>query len=211
MPTSINIVAVYPRAVVLEGLRLMLDKQGIKIVGEAATGADAIRLCKKLDPGVLLLDALLSDGDSFAVTAILRETLPDTRCVLLSAIENPTLLARAHAAGAANCLFESVTEKELIAAIKQAADGKAATAGPFAEIVKILLGPPHPAAIKAGLTPRQARVLTNLAYGLTNEEISRSLGITVSSVAHDVKNILRVLDVKDRLVAAVRAIKSGWA
>jgi DNA-binding NarL/FixJ family response regulator len=211
MPSSVRIVVTYPRAIVLEGLRLMLDKPGIRIVGEAATGADAILLCKKLNPGVLLLDALLSDSDSFAITAILRETLSDTRCVLLSAIENPTPLARAHAAGAASCLFESVTEKELIAAIKQAADGKAATAGPFAEIVKILLSPPHPAAIKAGLTPRQAQVLTNLAYGLTNEEISRSLGITVSSVAHDVKNILRVLEVKDRLVAAVRAIKSGWA
>jgi DNA-binding NarL/FixJ family response regulator len=140
----------------------------------------------------------------------LTKALPGTHCVLLSALDNPTYMARAQAAGASNFLLKSVSQKELVTAIQNAAAGKPASgAGPFAKVTASMAARDARAARDAGVTPREEQVLRHIAFGLSNDEIAQSLDISVETVKEHVQKILRKLDVNDRTQAALWAIQNG--
>ncbi len=130
--------------------------------------------------------------------------------MLLSALDNPTYMARAQAAGASNFLLKSVSQKELVTAIQNAAAGKPASgAGPFAKVTASMAARDARAARDAGVTPREEQVLRHIAFGLSNDEIAQSLDISVETVKEHVQKILRKLDVNDRTQAALWAIQNG--
>jgi DNA-binding NarL/FixJ family response regulator len=210
MSSSITLLIAYPKELIRAGLRSMLAGPGIKIVGEAADAPKTLTLAKKLKPDVVLLDATIPGGDAFSLVATLSKTMPATKIVMLSADDNPTYMARARAAGAANCLLKDVNAKELVTAIGDAATGKPASASSrFAKVVALMEPRENRAGRDAGLTPRESQVLANLAFGLSNDEIARSLQISSETAKEHVENILRKLNVRDRTHAAVWAIKAG--
>jgi DNA-binding CsgD family transcriptional regulator len=99
---------------------------------------------------------------------------------------------------------------ELITAVENAAAGKSAMeAGPFRRVVASMTGRPNAATSEARVTPRESQVLSHVAFGLSNEEIARSLEISVETVKEHVQNLLRKLAVNDRTQAAVWAVRSG--
>ena len=213
MPTPVNLVVAHPKELIRAGLRAMLEKTGIKIVAEANNAAQTLTLTKKHKPAVVLMDVVLPGGDSFELVKKLQKPLPATKVILFSAIDNPTYTARAHAAGASNYLLNSIDRNELIAAIEDAAAGKPATStGVFGKVVASM-ETKEQATKSAGsvLTPREEQVLRHVAFGLSNDEIARSLEISVETVKEHVANILRKLAVKDRTHAAVRALQTGLA
>ena len=118
MPTSTTLLIAYSKDLIRAGLRAMLEKTSITIVGEASDAAQTLTLTKKHKPAVVLLDAAIPGGDSFELVKNLTKALPATKFILLSAIDNPTYMARAKAVGAANFLLKNVTQKELVAAIR---------------------------------------------------------------------------------------------
>ncbi|MFM8805055.1 MAG: LuxR C-terminal-related transcriptional regulator, partial [Planctomycetia bacterium] len=137
-------------------------------------------------------------------------SIPATKVIIFSALDNPTYIARAKAAGASNFLLKSVSQKELATAIENARAGKSAMeAGPFRRVVASMTGRPNSATSEAKLTPRESQVLSHVAFGLSNEEIARSLEISVETVKEHVQNLLRKLAVNDRTQAAVWAVRSG--
>ena len=210
MPSSTTLLIAYPKELIRAGLRAMLAKSPVKIVGEATDASSTLALAKKHKPAVVLLDAAIPGGDAFELVTKLTKALSGTRFILLSALDNPTYMARARAVGAANFLLKSVSEKELVTAIENAAAGKMATgSGPFAKIAAAMEPRDARAARDNGLTPRESQVLSHVAFGLSNEEISRSLEISVETVKEHVQNLLRKLAVSDRTQAAVWAVQSG--
>jgi DNA-binding NarL/FixJ family response regulator len=210
MPEPITLLIAYPKELIRAGLRSMLAGPRIKVVGEAADAPKALTLAKKHKPGVVILDAAIPGGDAFSLVATLSMTMPATKIVVLSADDNPTYMARARAAGAANCLLKDVNAKELVTAIGDAAKGKPASASSrFAKVVALMEPRENRAARDAGLTPRERQVLAHLAFGLSNDEIARSLEISSETAKEHVENILRKLNVRDRTHAAVWAVKSG--
>jgi DNA-binding NarL/FixJ family response regulator len=210
MPSSISLLIAYPKKLIRAGLRAMLEKTSIKIVAEAEDAADTLTLTKKHKPDVVLLDAAIPGGDAFELVMKLAKSLPATKFVLLSVLDNPTYMARASAAGASNFLLESVSQKELVTAIQNAAAGKPASgAGPFAKVTASMWERETRAVRDAGVTPREEQVLRHVALGLSNDEIARSLQISVETVKEHVQNLLRKLGVNDRTQAAVWALKSG--
>ena len=211
MPTSTTLLIAYSKDLIRAGLRAMLEKTSITIVAEANDAAQTLTLTKKHKPAVVLLDAAIAGGDSFELVKNLTKALPATKFILLSAIDNPTYMARAKAVGAANFLLQSVTQKELVAAIRTAAAGKRAMdTGPFTKIAASMEGQGQ-GTVETGLTRREEQVLRHVAFGLSNEEIAGSLEISVETVKEHVANILRKLAVKDRTHAAVRALQTGLA
>jgi len=103
-----------------------------------------------------------------------------------------------------------VSPKELVTAIENAANGKpAAGSGAFAKVVASMEPRDARAARDAGVTPREEQVLRHVAFGLSNDEIARSLQISVETVKEHVQNLLRKLAVRDRTQAAVWAVKVG--
>jgi DNA-binding NarL/FixJ family response regulator len=210
MPTSISLLVGYPKELIRAGLRAMLEKTGIKIVAEADSAPSTLTLTKKHKPTVVLLDAAIPGGDAFELVTKLAKAIPATRFILLSAIDNPTYMARARAVGAANLLLMGFSQRELVTAIESAATGKAApVASPFAKIVASMQPRDARAARDSGLTPRESQVLSHIALGLSNDEIARSLEISVETVKEHVQNLLRKLAVNDRTQAAVWAVQSG--
>ena len=209
MPSSISLLVAYPRELIRVGLRAMLEKTSIKIVAEAEDAADTLTLTKKHKPDVVILDAAIPGGDAFELVMKLAKSLPATKLVLLSVLDNPTYMARAQAAGASNYLLESVSQKELVTAIENAAAGKvAAGSGQFAKVIASMAARDTRAVRDAGVTPREAQVLRHIALGLSNDEIARSLDISIETVKEHVQNLLRKLAVSDRTQAAVWAVKA---
>jgi DNA-binding NarL/FixJ family response regulator len=207
MPSATTLLIAYPRELIRAGLRAMLANSGIKTVGEALDAPSTLTLAKKHKPDVVLLDAAIPGGDAFELVGKLAKPLPAINFVLLSVLDNPTYMARASAAGASNFLLESVSQKELVTAIQNAAAGKPASgAGLFGKVTASMWERETRAARDAGVTPREEQVLRHVALGLSNEEIARSLEISVETVKEHVQNLLRKLGVNDRTQAAVWAV-----
>jgi len=210
MPAPTPLLVAHPKDLIRAGLRSMLAGSRVNIIGESSDAKSTLTLAKKHKPAVILLDAAIPGGDAFELVTKLAKALPTTKFVLLSALDNPTYMARARAVGAANCLLLNVTQKELVTAIENAAAGKPVSGStPFAKIVASTQPRDARAARDSGLTPRESQVLAHVAFGLSNDEIARSLEISVETVKEHVQNLLRKLAVSDRTQAAVWAVKSG--
>jgi DNA-binding NarL/FixJ family response regulator len=210
MPAPVSLLIAYPKELIRAGLRAMLAGSPVKIVAESSDAPSTLTLAKKHKPAVVLLDAAIPEGDAFELARTLSKLLPATKFVFMTAIDNPTYMARARAVGAANCLLLGFSQKELVTAIENAAAGKnAAVSGPYANISASMEPRDARAARDSGLTPRESQVLSHVAFGLSNDEIAGSLEISVETVKEHVQNLLRKLSVRDRTQAAVWAVQSG--
>jgi len=210
MPASISLLIAYPKELIRAGLRAMLAGSSVKIVVEAVDAPSTLTLAKKHKPAVILLDAAIPGGDSFELARTLSKPLPATKFVFVTEIDNPTYMARARAVGAANFLLMGFSQRELVTGIENAAAGKPPSgSAPYAKIAASM-EPRYPQASRdSGLTPRESQVLSHVALGLSNDEIARSLEISVETVKEHVQNLLRKLNAKDRTQAAVWAVQSG--
>lgn len=210
MPASISLLVALPQEIIRAGLRAMLSNSGIKTVGEATDAPSTLTLAKKHKPDVVLLDAAIPGGGAFKLVTKLTKSLPGIKVVLVAVDDNPTYMARACAVGAVNFLLMGFSQKELVTAIQNAAAGKSATgADTFAKIAASMRVQDSRAARTIGVTPREEQVLRHVALGLSNDEIARSLEISVETVKEHVQGLLRKLGVIDRTQAAIWAVKSG--
>lgn len=211
MPAAITLLIAHPKELIRAGLRAMLAQSPIRIIGEAHDTQTTLALAKKHKPAVALIDiGIAGEADSFEFVKRLLESVPGTQAILLSALDNPTYMARAKAAGASDFLPEGLAASDLTKAIENAAAGRPSK-GSFARVVAAMNAKPGVDKGKVKLAPRESQVLTHLALGLSNDEIARSLGISVETVKETVQRILRKLAVVDRTQAAVWAVKSGVA
>lgn len=210
MPPPISLLVAYPKEIIRAGLRSMLERTRIKVVGEAGDAESTRTLVKKHRPDVLLIDAAIPGADTFELLKKLQKSMPKMKSVVLSAIDNPTYMARARAAGASNFLLNSVSARDLTTAIENAAAGKQTPgAGAFGKVTASMATTGTSATKEARLTPRESQVLSHIAFGLSNEEIAHSLEISIETVKEHVQSLLRKVAVRDRTQAAVWAVKSG--
>jgi len=187
MTAHITVLVAHPKDLIRAGLRAMLAGSPVKIVGEASDAKSTLTLAKKHKPAVILLDAGIPGGDAFDLARMLAKPLPATNVVFVTEIDNPTYMARARAVGAVNCLLLGFSQRELVAAIENATAGKSVSgAGTFGRITSSLAAREKGPALDAGLTPRESQVLAHVAYGLSNEEVARSLEISVETVKEHV-------------------------
>jgi DNA-binding NarL/FixJ family response regulator len=197
--------------VVRTGLASLLAGSEIKIVAEAANGAEAVKMAVKHKPDVVLLDIRMPDSDGLEALDKIHRELPDTRVVMLSTYDNPTYVARSVALGASDYVLKGASRRELISTITAAAEGKSPSS--TGELQKVA-GAMGKNAVTNGddeipLTNRETQVLRHVALGLSNKEIGRSLGISIETVKEHVQNILRKITVTDRTQAAVWAVRKG--
>ncbi|MGA0038361.1 MAG: response regulator [Pirellulales bacterium] len=207
---SVKVVIADDHEVVRKGLAGLLEGSDVKIVGEAASGDEALKLTKKLKPDVLLLDIRMPGTDGLTTLERVRADMPGVRVVMLSTFDNPTYVARAGAGGAHDYILKGSTRAELINSISGAAAGqlpmKAGELRRVATTMANRVAAPDP---DIPLTQRETQVLRHMALGLSNKEIAQSLTISVETVKEHVQNILRKLSVADRTQAAVWAVRHG--
>src|SRR5439155_4846584 len=192
---------------VRKGLRLFLKYDPeLEVVGEAADGAEALRLARQLLPDVVLMDLLMPVMDGIAATAAIRHELPDTEVLALTSVLEDASVVGAVRAGAIGYLLKDTQADALCQAIKAAAAGQVQlTPRAAARLMQVVSTPQRPEA----LTERETEVLRLLAQGQSNKQIAHSLHNTEQTIKTHVSKILLKPGVQSRTQATLDAIRVG--
>ena len=218
-----RLVIVDDHALLRSGLKSMLEGEpDLEVVGEAANGREAIEVCRRLRPDLILMDVRMPEMDGLAATRVIKEEHPLTSVIVVTMEEDPDYLLEAVKAGAAGYVLKGATPDQLTAAVRQVlggeflldqrltmnllrnlADQKEERPDPLPEAKK----PRQPLA--EPLTPREVEILRLLVRGQTNREIAQELVVSRGTVKNHVQHIIAKLGVSDRTQAAVRAVELG--
>jgi DNA-binding NarL/FixJ family response regulator len=209
---AIRVLIADDHAIVREGLRLFLTEESdaVEVVGEAADGAEAVALAERLRPDVILMDLIMPRHDGIEATRLLRERGIPSRVLILTSFADDKKVREAIQAGAIGYLMKDVLRRELMAAIRSAAQG-VPTLHPEAQqyLMRHLTSPTPADALLSTLTGREMDVLRCIARGLSNKEIASDLHLTVGTVKGYVSALFAKLDVADRTQAALYAARHG--
>jgi len=199
--------------VVREGFRNMLTDEDIEIVGEAATGTEAIVRITTVGVDLILLDLKLPDIDGVALLRRLKEVVPATPVLVISMHDDPPLVRRAVEAGAAGYALKGIGRRELVGAIHAVCDGEAVLdPGLLRAIVGGSSGVSSGNAEDTGRTPLtqvEVDLLRLMAEGMTNAQISERMRWSLATTKRYVQSVLEKLDASDRTQAAVTAVRLG--
>jgi two-component system, NarL family, response regulator LiaR len=204
---TIRIVIADDHKVVRQGLRRFLELDAeLVVVGEAANGAEAVRLAAHLRPDIVLMDLVMPVMDGIAATATIRREVPETEVLALTSVLEDASVVGAVRAGAIGYLLKDTEAEALCQAIKAAAAGQVQlTPQAAARLMQVVSAPESP----QPLTERETDVLRLLAQGQANKQIARSLSIAEKTVKVHVSNILGKLGVQSRTQATLYAIRIG--
>jgi DNA-binding NarL/FixJ family response regulator len=194
------------------GLELMLAGGGdIELVGEAATGEDAVALAGSLTPDVILMDLRMPRLDGIEATRRLRRAGSAAAVVVLTMFEDDDSVFAAMRAGARGYLLKGAEQDEIVRAIRAAAAGEAIFGPQIAQriIAHFAAGAGSVAAAFPSLTDREREVLDLVAAGKGNATIAHDLMISLKTVRNHVSNIFTKLQVSDRSQAIVKAREAG--
>ncbi|MDA7541306.1 response regulator transcription factor [bacterium] len=207
---SIRIIVVDDHMVVRRGLERMFEGSNVEIVGEAATGEQAVSLVSLISAQVVLLDVRMAGGDGLNCLSRLKLEMPNLAILLFSTYSNPTYIARAVALGAAGYILKGVSKESLIDSITRVAEGETVwTRDELRRVSGALATPRLNSDIEVPLTQRESEILKQLTFGQTNKEIASTLEISYETVKEHVQHILRKVGVSDRTQAAVWAVRKG--
>jgi DNA-binding NarL/FixJ family response regulator len=206
------------QAMVREGFAAVLNAQpGLQVVGQAADGAEAVDLARRLRPDVVLMDIRMPIMDGLEATRQIlggSAGLPSTRVLVLTTFDLDDYVYEALRAGASGFLLKDATAAELVHAVKVVAAGDALLAPSVtrrlvADFARRPRTDPLPPMAIGSLTQRETEVLRLVARGLSNAEISETLVIAEQTTKTHIGRILAKLDLRDRAQAVVLAYESG--
>jgi two-component system, NarL family, response regulator LiaR len=210
---TITVLIADDHAIVRQGVRYFLEAQpDFEVVGEAETGADAVRQTADHVPDVLLMDLLMPDMDGVEATRQVRRISPHTQVVILTSYHEDEHIFPALKAGALSYLLKSVAPAELAQAVRRAAQGGATlnprVAARVIEEVRAQRGTRLPNPFQE-LSDREIEVLRLIANGHSNAEIAEQLSLSEKTIKGHVSNILGKLYLSDRTQAAALAWREG--
>jgi DNA-binding NarL/FixJ family response regulator len=195
-----------------QGLNSLMNTRPdlVRVVGQAETGGEAIRLALELHPDLVLMDIYMPQGDGLQAARAIRRRMPDTQIVMLTASESDQHFQEAIQAGAAGYLLKNLDADELFELIEGVDRGEAALTRAMAtRLLKSVAG--RVADNEKGeetLTAREIDVLRLLARGASNPQIAVDLGISVNTVKTHISQILTKLQLENRTQAATYAVKN---
>ncbi|MFD0332132.1 response regulator [Streptacidiphilus monticola] len=201
--------------VVRRGVHDLLEAEdGIEVVGEASTAAQALARVPALRPDVAVLDVRLPDGNGISVCRELRDQLPELACLMLTSFDDEEALLDAILAGAAGYVLKQIRGTDLVSAVRTVAGGQsmldpATTARLMASLRHQDQRPaqnPEDAALEA-LTPRERDILALIGEGKTNRQIGQELYLAEKTVKNHISRLLAKLGVERRVQAAVLATR----
>jgi DNA-binding NarL/FixJ family response regulator len=194
------------------GMRSLLSPiPDFKVVGEAATGEETIRLAAELQPDVILMDLQMPGGNGLAATRAILQSNPDIRILVVTLFEDDDSVFAALRAGARGYVLKDSRDEEMVRAIR-AVGNREAIFSP--EIATRVLGnfSDRPAAHKEIfplLTQREREILALLVQGLSNQSIAENLSLSEKTVSNYISNVYGKLQVSNRAQAIIKARDAG--
>ncbi len=208
MNEVIHILVADDHPIVREGLVAILSTQpDFNVVGEAATGNEAVRQVEALHPDVILLDLEMPEMDGVDALRQIRLAHPETQAIVFTAFDTDERILAAVRAGAQGYLLKGAPREDIFKAVRVASQGGSLLQPVVAS--RLLRHVANPAENSPALTPRELEVLRWLAQGKTNKEIAAALNITQRTVKFHVSSILRKLGAGNRTEALASAAKLG--
>jgi DNA-binding NarL/FixJ family response regulator len=220
---AIRIMIVEDHPLFREGLRRSLElEEDFVVVGESADGKEALQMALEQKPDIMLVDINIPGMNGLLLTRRVKEELPDTGVIVLTAYHDESQLFHALRSGAAAYYPKEVTPRELIYAIREVHRGNYVIGDEVMkkpQVAKWLLrqfeemapeGEAFPEEMYQPLSAREMEILQCIARALSNKEVARELGISQQTVKNHMTAILRKLAVNDRTQAALYALRRGW-
>jgi two-component system, NarL family, nitrate/nitrite response regulator NarL len=195
------------------GLRQLLELEPqLELVGEASSGAEGVELAARLKPDLVLLDLNMKGMNGIETLARLRESGCDGRIVRITVSDAADDLLAAIRTGADGYLLKDMEPEELLARIREALFGRMVIDESLAGVLAQALRGEAQAASRSGadLTDRERDILGCLAAGMSNKLVARELDIAEGTVKVHVKNLLKKLNFRSRVEAAVWAVERGF-
>ena len=211
MTDRIRLLVADDHPVVRDGLVMMLGTQpDFEVVGEAATGREAVAQAIALRPHIVLLDLEMPDLDGVEALAHMRAACPEVRALVFTAFDTDDRIVGAVRAGAQGYLLKGAPREELFHASRVVRSGGSLLQPVVAsKLLQRLTAPPDPAPPAEALTDREREVLTLLAQGRPNKEIATHLAISERTVKFHVSAILSKLGATNRTEAVTIAVQRG--
>jgi len=204
MPDKISVLLVDDHSLVRRGFRRILeDEPDIEVTGEAADGAEAVRLAQELAPNVVVMDCAMPNMNGLLATRKILEQQPKTLVLMLSMHPEDTLVRQALDAGARGYVLKNAVDLELGAAIRRVMAGETVLDSQLS----------RPATLKGDrdqhLTPREMEILQMIVEGKSNKEIATVLELSANTVAVHRANIMDALGIHKTAELVVYAIRNG--
>ena len=208
---TLTVVVADDHAVVRAGLGALLSAvDGYELVGEAATGAEAVRAAVTLHPDVLIMDIQMPGMSGIDATREIGRVAPGVAVLMLTMFEDDESVFAAMRAGALGYVLKGASPTDMIRAIAAVAAGEAIFGTGVARRALTYLTAPRPDTTAfPELTPREREVLDLIAGGLGNAAIATRLGLAANTVSNHISNIFGKLQVASRAEAIVRARSAG--
>ena len=214
---TIRVVLADDQALIRSGFRVLIDSaEDLEVVGEAATGDDAVRLARSTRADVELMDIRMPGTDGIAATRAITDNddLAGVKVVALTTFEIDAYVIEAVRAGASGFLSKSIEPADLLDAIRTVAGGDAllspkATQALLAEFATAGSGPAIPADRLGDLTTREREMMTLAAHGLSNDQVAERLFLSPLTVKTHINRAMMKLAVRDRAQLVVLAYQSG--
>jgi two-component system, NarL family, response regulator YdfI len=209
---NIRIVIADDHLIVRQGLRLILEtEEGFELVGEAADGKEALEVCARVHPHIVLMDLRMPNLDGISAIEKLHESQPEISVIILTTYNEDELMLRGLQAGARGYLLKDTTREALFDAIRAASRGETLLSP---DILQKVLATAHKnpgvANQHAMLTEREFEVLRSVANGERSKEVAYKLGITERTVKAHLASIYGKLGVDSRAAAIAVAAQKGW-
>jgi DNA-binding NarL/FixJ family response regulator len=211
---TIRVVLADDQPLVRAGLRVLISgTPGIDVAGEAATGAEAVRLAGDIGPDVVLMDIRMPGMDGIEATRLIAAGQDAARVIVLTTFDDDDYVYAALRAGASGFLVKDMALDDILTAIRVVAAGDALIAP---SVTRRLIGDfaarPRPAARSRelpGVTGREREVLTLVGQGLSNAEIAARLVISTATAKAHVARLLAKLGARDRVQLVIAAYEAG--